>query len=317
MANAFLNLTDLAKINTMDIADRDISDLLDEAPLLSQLPADYASNGTTHKYVKQTGAPTVGFRAANAGKENKKSADTSVSEDLKYLDASFYVDVAVADAYKGGQEAYMAREAARHLKAAFSEYEQQIFYGTGNDSDGFNGLADASNLDDSDDAQVVDAAGTTAGTGSSVWAIRATGDLNNMVSILGNDGAIELGEITEQVINDPTDVSKTLNVYAMKVAAWVGMQIGGLYSVARLANLTEDSGKTLTDDLLAETLALFPSNRGPTHWSMSRRSLFQLRASRTATNATGAPAPIPVEAFDIPIVVTDSVIDTETLLTVA
>jgi len=314
MANEFLNLTDLAKINTLDNADRDISDLLDEAPLLAMLPADLASNGTTHKYVKQTGAPTVGFRAVNAGKENKKSADTAVSEDLKYLDASFYVDVAVADGYRGGPEAYMAREAARQLKAAFSEYEQQIFYGTGNSASGFNGLADDANLDGVGDLMVVNAAGTTASTGSSVWGIRATGDLNNVVSILGNDGQIEIGDITEQVINDPTDVSLTLNVYAMKVAAYVGMQIGGAYSVARLANLTEDSGKTLTDALIAELLEKFKANQMPTHLAMSRRSLFQLQASRTATNATGSPAPIPIESFGVPIVPTDSITDTEALL---
>jgi hypothetical protein len=46
---------------------------------------------------------------------------------------------------------------------------------------------------------------------------------------------------------------------------------------------------------------------------MSRRSLFQLQSSRTATNATGAPAPIPVESHNIPIAVTDSIVDTEKL----
>ena len=147
MANEFLDLTDLAKINSMDLADRDISDLLEEAPMLAVLPADTASNGTTHKYVKQTGAPVVGFRAVNTGIENKKSGDTEVSQDLKYLDASFFVDVAVADAYRFGPEAYIQREAARHLKTALSEFEQQIIYGTGNDATGFNGLAEDWGID--------------------------------------------------------------------------------------------------------------------------------------------------------------------------
>lgn len=314
MANEYLNLTDLAKINTNDIADRDISDLLDEAPVLAVLPADEASNGTTHKYVKQTGAPSVGFRAVNTGKENKKSADTEVSQDLKFLDASFWVDVAVADAYKNGPEAYLAREGARQLKAAFSEYEQQIFYGTGNASDGFNGLADDSNLDGASDSMVIDATGSTASTGSSVFGIRATPDLNNMVSILGNDAEIKIGDPTVQLMTDPADVTKTLNVYSVPISAYVGMQIGGLYSVARLGNLTAQSGKTLTDALIASLIALFKANQAPTHLCMSRRSLFQLQASRTATNATGAPAPIPQESHGIPIVVTDSIIDTETIL---
>lgn len=314
MANEFLNLADLALVNSMDIADRDISDLLDEAPLLSVLPADTASNGTTHKYLKQTGAPSVGFRAVNTGKENKKSADTEVSQDLKYLDASFWVDVAVADAYRGGPEAYIAREAARQLKQAFFEYENQIFYGTGNDATGFSGLADDAGLDGIADAMVVDATGSTVGAGSSVWGIRATGDLNNVVGILGNEGEIKIGETTTQLMTDPADVTKTLNVYSTPISAYVGMQIGGAFSVGRLGNLTAQAGKTLTDALIASLIAVFPANKGPTHLAMSRRSLFQLQASRTATNATGAPAPIPQESHGIPIVVTDSVIDTETIL---
>jgi hypothetical protein len=46
---------------------------------------------------------------------------------------------------------------------------------------------------------------------------------------------------------------------------------------------------------------------------MTKRSQEQLRASRTATNATGAPAPIPTDAFGIPIGVTDGILNTEAL----
>ena len=50
---------------------------------------------------------------------------------------------------------------------------------------------------------------------------------------------------------------------------------------------------------------------------MNRRSLRQLQNSRTATNPTGAPAPIPDSAFGVPIIVTDAIVSTEALLTVA
>jgi len=48
---------------------------------------------------------------------------------------------------------------------------------------------------------------------------------------------------------------------------------------------------------------------------MNRRSLKQLQVSRTATNATGAPAPFPQESFGVPIIVTDAILSTEALET--
>jgi hypothetical protein len=45
----------------------------------------------------------------------------------------------------------------------------------------------------------------------------------------------------------------------------------------------------------------------------SKRSIEQLRKSRTATNATGAPAPTPTEVNGVPLVATESLLDTETL----
>jgi hypothetical protein len=46
---------------------------------------------------------------------------------------------------------------------------------------------------------------------------------------------------------------------------------------------------------------------------MTRRSRGQLRNSRTATNATGAPAPMPTEVGGVPIEVTDSLSNVEAL----
>jgi hypothetical protein len=47
---------------------------------------------------------------------------------------------------------------------------------------------------------------------------------------------------------------------------------------------------------------------------MNRRSLQQLQASRTATNPTGSPAPFPQSAFNLPIVVSDAVTNSESVL---
>ena len=69
----------------------------------------------------------------------------------------------------------------------------------------------------------------------------------------------------------------------------------------------------LTDILIANLLGKFPAGKVPDVLLMTRRSLHQLQASRTATNPTGAPAPFPQEAFGVPIAVTDAISNIETL----
>jgi len=92
------------------------------------------------------------------------------------------------------------------------------------------------------------------------------------------------------------------------------VQVGSKYAVVRIANLTADSGKGLTDALLEKAMSLFPSSLQPTMICMSRRSRYQLRVSRTTYSPTGSPAPNPVDFDGVPLIVTDSIIDTETLL---
>ena len=46
----------------------------------------------------------------------------------------------------------------------------------------------------------------------------------------------------------------------------------------------------------------------------NQASLEMLRAARTATNATGAPAPMPTEVTGIPVVTTDALTSTEAII---
>jgi len=65
------------------------------------------------------------------------------------------------------------------------------------------------------------------------------------------------------------------------------------------------------DDLAFEALSQFPVGVKPDFCFMNRRSLEQLRKSRTnVTSPTGMPT-IPDSVAGIPIVVTDSVVNTE------
>lgn len=311
MANDYYDLTELAKINNANVADLGLSDILEDAPFLAALAAVTASNGTTHKWLKQTTSPTTGFRAVNDGRENDHGEDTIVSEDLKILDASFTVDLAVANGYGGGADSFLEREAGRSLKSAFFSAENQLINGTGADSGGFNGLADLATIDALADAMTVDAGGTTATTASSLYGLR-TG-VDEVAVVIGNDGEIEMGEPVVQRI----DGSSTgfLPAYFVAISGWLTLQYGSAVSCGRVVNLTADSGKGLTDDLVFELFEQFPASRMPNLLVTNRRSREQLRKSRTATNATGSPAPIPTEVGGVPLIVTDAISETEALIT--
>jgi len=312
MADAFQTLAHLVTINDRNALDDGISDLLDDAPLLSVLAAVEASNGTDHKFLKETTGPTVGFRSVSDGRENSRSVDTLVTISTKIMDASFAVDVALADNYKDGVSAYLDREGMRHLKAAFFGIEQQILGGTVDGaSAGFTGLADSAVMNGASDDQVVDAGGTSAGTGSSCWLIRSAPDA--VAAVLGNGGNVTIGDASVQRIAGSS--TGTFSAYYTPVTGYAGLQLGSSLDAVRIANLTADSGKGLTDDLIADAASKFKASRGATLIVMGRRSWSQLQQSRTATTTNGAPAPFPTESFGIPIVVSDGCSETETLLT--
>ena len=297
-------LLDIAKANGSD----GVVGLIDEAtkahPELT-LAAARTIKGLNYKTLVRTANPTVGFRNANEGTAATKGTYENRLFETYILNPRWECDKAVADRYEDGPEAYIALEASAILEAAMQTLATQFYYGTGADAKGFPGLLaayDATNM-------VVDAGGTTAGTGSSVWAVRF--GPKNVTWVYGNNGSLELSDVAEQRILDAND--NPFTAYVQELLAYPGLQVASLYSVGRIKKLTADTGKGLTDDLVAELLSKFPVGVRPDVLLMTRRSLRQLQDSRTATNATGAPAPFPTEAFGVPIAPTDAITNTEAL----
>ncbi len=309
MADSYTGLTQLLKLNNLNAMDVGASDIFDAAPALAKMFAQESTQGHLHTYLKYSTAPTVGFRAVNDGVENSISADTEVQVTLKILDASYQEDVTTVRAYRKGVDAFLAREAARHIRKALAVAEKQFFHGTVHGAAaGFSGLADSADFNGASDTMVVNAGGTTAGTGSSCWLIRSG---ESDVSVVVKDGQLS---IEPYYVTTTTGTTGRYDVYRVPIVGYMGAQLGGSKSAVRIANLTADSGKGLTDTLIATGLSKFPASEQPNMIVMNTRSLAQLRASRTATNITGAPAPFPTEAFGIPIIVTDNIVSTETLL---
>ncbi len=303
MASTPLPVSELVKINDQNVADVEISDLLRDAPVLAALPAVGASNGTLHKYNKLTTAPTVGFRSLTDGRDHDFTARTTVTETLQILDASFDLDAAIYSSE------IAAMEGRSHLQSAFAKAEKQIFYGTtaNGDAAGFSGLLHSGDLNGLSDEMVVSAGGSSAGVQSSVYLLRATPDATGIVSVFGNDGDIQIGAAYQNMIEG---TSGRYDAYVVPIVAYMALQLGSKFSAARICNVES----ALTDDNLYEALALFPSSQQPTHICMNRPALKLLRASRTATNATGAPAPRPTEVEGIPIIATDQIVSTEAVV---
>jgi len=310
MADAYMTVANVATFNKVDM-DLLVSDILDDAPFLAMM-ASRTVRSNIFSYTRTTANPAVGFRAVNDGVENFKGTYEKITLDLGLLDASFAVDIGAALTDERGADHILGVEAQAHLRQAMREVEEQIINGTvGNvATSAFNGFADQANLNQLSDAMVAGAGGSTAATGSSVYLVRmGEGDVE---ALWGQDGVITIGE--RQIVERDGSATGRFGAYYHNITGWCGLKVGSVYSVARIANLTADSGKGLTDLLISSALSLFPAGRAPNVLVMNRRSHRQLQQSRTATNATGAPSPFPTESFGFPIVVTDSIISTETLL---
>ena len=309
MANAMNTLAGVLNLGDANV-DFEVSNLLQDTPVLMALEAVASSHGHTHKFLRETVAASAGFRSINAGLTNAASQDELVTETLKFLDASWEDDVAIAKAMSsgsGGVDAYVNRRLEKSLKAAFVGIEKQIIYGdqAPGSTGGFTGL-----IDGIDSGMIVDAGGTTADVQTSVYAFRTSPTDAAIVYNGDNNGTVEVDEVRKDSAVDGS--GDKYSTYRQDVDGYLGFQLGNIYTVGRIANLNDATdSKPLTDDLIAELLSLFPAGKGPNFLAMNRQSVKQLQQSRTATNATGAPAPFPTEAFGVPIIVTDQIIDTE------
>lgn len=252
--------------------------------------------------------PSVGFRNLNEGTNQTKARYENRLVETFTMNPRWGGDKAALDRDEDGPEAVIAEEAGAHMEAAWQQVAKVFYYGTDStfgDSKGFPGLLQSYDSTD----MVVDAGGTTANTGSSAWLV-CFGP-QKVQWVYGAGGQFELSDIELRDYFD--DDGNPLTSYHQELWCYPGLQVSSQRYVVRIKKLTADSGKGLSDTLIANALAKFAVGVRPDAIFCSPRSLEQLRASRTATNATGAPAPMPTEAFGVPIAPTEAIVNTESL----
>lgn len=307
MADSLTTIAQLLRLADKSAADIIASDLLMKAPLLERMQATVAnaSQGTQHKYLKHITAPSVGFRPVNTGLDYSTSDQQLVTVDLKNLSANIRFDKQVYNNMPD-RDQFMAEQGRLSFIEAFKMAEKQILYGTGalGAADGFTGLLQAATVATIAGGAVLSAGG--AANRTSVLLVKF--GASDIELIVGNDGVLEIGDDFEQLIPDAT--GKLFPAICRNQEGMLSVKAGAKYSMVRIANVGTAANTTVTDALIYDAMELFPEDQ-PDLIIMNKRSVGQLRKSRTATTVKGTPAPYPTEVEGIPILVTPNISNAE------
>jgi hypothetical protein len=314
-----LKSIDVLKINNAEPLIGVIDDAIKHIPELGFFDASPISRNEYNSLVV-TQDPKVGFRKPGEFADHESAKLESRTVKCAYLDASWKVDKALAEQSDWGKETVFAIETLTHLRSAFMMLAQQIWYGVKSEPTGFRGLYEliGSSTSDKSNADLhINAGGTGAGR-SSVFAV-STG-LDSIQLAWGSEGKLTERDVESIYVPNPeitgtapNQVVKAKNsgayYYGQEIAGWCGLQVTSAHAFGRISNLNDST--RLNDELLYRLISRFPVGREPKAFFMTRRSLEHLRSSRTATNATGSPAPTPTEVCGIPIIVTDAIANNE------
>ncbi len=270
-----------------------IEESMQHAPELNTVPAS-PMNGDTMTLTVRTDLPTVAFRKYNEGTARSKSKfETRVFQAMP-LSHQIGVDKELAD-NQVDRGRFLQSHAAAVMEAKLRLISSQFYYGVNADANGFPGLIAQTN---SGATHVVDATGSSAK--SSVWLLGLGPEKIEFLLPNGRTATLEPDwkvETIEDADGDP------YQAYVNWLNGSIGLRVANKNSAVRIKNLGTAAGKTLTDALLYQALELADELKFmPTHIFMRGRSLEQLRASRTATNAKGDPVPMPTDWNGIPII---------------
>jgi hypothetical protein len=263
-------------------------------PELQIIPADTLS-GLSMTLTVNTALPTVGFRLYNQGGTQGKPTFANKIFEAMPLDIRIPVDRSLAESAKD-QGRFLENQAMPYLEAALDHVSNQFWYGIGNDANGFPGMIAQYGAAA---AYEVDAGGNSAKT--SAWFLAIGRE--RIEFLYGNGRTITFdGTWKEETIYDADN--NPLPGLTNWIRGRVGMRLANKRCAVRIKNVEEDTLK-LTDALMFAALRKFRELKmEPTHIFMNPRSQEQLRASRTATNVEGRPAPLPRDFEGIPIIPT-------------
>lgn len=302
MPTGQLNLLDLKKLDA-GIGFELIEESVSEAPELRIIPAEVIP-GTEMKLTVRTHLPSVSFRHYNEGTARTKSAYEDRIFQTAILDHQVAVDKKLVDGALDPARA-LENHMVGAIEASFRHIGKQMYYGTGNDEKGFPGLL-AQMMIDAD--HEVDVTGTAAK--SSVFFVRVARE--SLQFLFGSGTTINMQEDWKiETIHDAE--GNPYQAFVNWLTGSVGLRLANRQACVRIKNIGTATDKTLTDKHMFSAYQKFVDACGaePTHIFMTGRSQEQLRSSRTATNATGAPVPLVDNFQGIPILRSASISNAE------
>jgi len=267
------------------------------------------------------------FKKANQGIGASKGTYERKDYRLAMAGAYYRVDADLVRIDPERGASYMKAEAVRILEDVIRKLGRQFFYGHGTnasaggaEADGFQGLEGIV-----DSGQTTSAGGTVAGTSTLTSAYLVRFDQYSGVSwLFGNRGSLDVSDI--ETIHDYTtenNTTKAMTWLQQSIKLYPGLAVQSKYSLGRICNIATSTASTagaistsaFTDEHIM--LALEKMKERPDVIFMSRKAGVLLGASRTNTIAFKgaslkvAPISMPTEAYDVPILYTDSLINAE------
>lgn len=299
MPSGNLTLLDLAARTGSDAVVGLIEDVTTYAPEFRELLAR-PMPGTSYKLTRRIALPTPAFRDANGTVTSTKSGYVQENKGMYFLDCQLEVDEAIVKGDPRDIGDVLADEAAGALEGTFNLLGSQFYYG--GDVKGFTGL----------DEQISDDTVFAGGTTNTTSAYLVDISLQGVHFVVGNDGEIAMPEWMKQKVDGKM-------CYVSNLSSYIGLNVGSANAVYRVRGI--DATNKLTDALGAKCLKNVPLRRrgGNLRWLMNRTAAYTLQLSRSAVGQVnagrgGSPAfaEFPTELQGIPIILTDSLVDTET-----
>jgi hypothetical protein len=311
-ATGFSTLLDVAALDA-GVGYPVIDEVIAMFPEVSAFPVETMVGSTIEVSVLKT-LPTVGFRNANEGTTRVKPEFEVRPFQTAIIDAQVAVDKqGVVNASKD-QARFLMNQAMPFMRSTLRTIAKQIIYGNNasnasgivNDAKGFPGLVNQYSADSAHEYDVTGTASTT----SSVWFLQIAAD--TMGLSFGNEQTITMSaDWKEETVYDSN--SKPFQALTNYINGRVGFLLKNKNSAVRIKNIGTATNKTLTDAIMylglqkCEELGMQPNLI-----IGSPRSFEQLRAARTATSPSGAPAPKIREWEGIRVISTINVLNTET-----
>ena len=298
-----LTLLDLAARTGSDALVGLIEDVTTYSPEFREILARPKA-GTSYRVTRRTGFPTPAFRNANPDSvTSTKSTYVQELKEMYFLDCQLEVDEMIVKGDDRSIGDVLADEAAGALEGTFNALGSQFYYGTSADAGGFAGLS----------TQISDDTVYAGGTTNTTSAYLVDISIQGVHFVVGNDGEIAMPDWTKQ------KVAAGNMAYVSNLSSYIGLQVGSANAVYRVRGI--DATNKLTDALGAKAIKAVPLRRrgGNLRWMINRTAAYALQLSRSAVGqvdagTSGAPAfaGFPTELGGIPIIITDSITDTET-----